>query len=98
MRTSVFKNAFRAQAGNLTIVPKSAAELSRGQLAIGGSNLSGNALTRRAGGHALVATGPSPSRAAPRVIVDVREFMSQLPAVLYGRGMEVVPLTLEVRP
>ncbi|EFN55307.1 hypothetical protein CHLNCDRAFT_134272 [Chlorella variabilis] len=55
-----------------------------------------NALTRRAGGRA-------PSRPDPkRVVVDVREFMSSLPAVLHqqasgaGWGLEVVPLTLEV--
>ena len=32
-----------------------------------------------------------------RVVVDVREFMSALPAVLHGQGMEVVPVTLEAR-
>ncbi|PSC75286.1 DNA repair endonuclease UVH1 [Micractinium conductrix] len=49
-----------------------------------------NALTRRAGGRAS-------SRPVPkRVVVDVREFMSSLPAVLHQQGLEVVPLTLEV--
>lgn len=33
-----------------------------------------------------------------RVVVDVREFMSSLPAVLHGQGLEVVPVTLEVSP
>ena len=33
-----------------------------------------------------------------RVVVDVREFMSHLPAVLHQQGFEVVPVTLEVRP
>jgi hypothetical protein len=32
-----------------------------------------------------------------RVVVDVREFMSSLPAVLHQQGMEVVPVTLEAR-
>lgn len=86
------------QAGNYTIVPKTHAELARGQAAIGGLVRSGNTLTRRAGGHELIAAGGGPAGAAvkPRVIVDVREFMSSLPAVLYQRGMDVVPVTLEV--
>jgi DNA excision repair protein ERCC-4 len=50
----------------------------------------GNALTRRAGGR----LGGRPERI--KVIVDVREFMSPLPAVLHAKGLEVVPLTLEV--
>jgi len=47
-----------------------------------------NAMTRR-GGRPI----QSQSR---RVIVDVREFRSRLPFSLYKRGMEVVPVTLEV--
>ena len=31
-----------------------------------------------------------------RIVVDVREFMSHLPAVLHQQGFEVVPVTLEV--
>lgn len=50
----------------------------------------GNALTRRAGGR----LGERPERI--KVIVDVREFMSPLPAVLHAKGLQVVPLTLEV--
>lgn len=49
-----------------------------------------NTLTRRAGGRIG-------SKLLPRrVVIDVREFRSSLPAVLYSKGMEVVPLTLEV--
>ncbi|KAL4433054.1 hypothetical protein ABPG77_006481 [Micractinium sp. CCAP 211/92] len=48
-----------------------------------------NALTRRSGGRG---GRPLPKR----VVVDVREFMSSLPAVLHQQGLEVVPLTLEV--
>ena len=33
-----------------------------------------------------------------KVVVDMREFMSSLPAVLYAQGLEILPLTLEVRP
>ena len=37
------------------------------------------------------------ARAKPRrVVVDVREFMSMLPAVLHQRGLSIVPVTLEV--
>jgi DNA excision repair protein ERCC-4 len=56
--------------------------------ALGGGG--GNALTRRAGGRA--SSRPTPRR----LVVDVREFMSPLPAVLHAQGLELVPLTLEV--
>lgn len=49
-----------------------------------------NALTRRAGGRQT--NKPLPKR----VITDIREFMSNLPAVLHQQGFEVVPVTLEV--
>lgn len=55
-----------------------------------GPAVSGNALTRRGGGR----LNARPERV--RVVVDVREFMSPLPAVLHARGLQVVPLTLEV--
>ncbi|RDA83117.1 hypothetical protein CP532_4439 [Ophiocordyceps camponoti-leonardi (nom. inval.)] len=47
--------------------------------------------TRIAGGGRLTAT-----TAAPRVVVDVREFRSSLPCLLHGRAMEVVPCMLTV--
>jgi hypothetical protein len=38
------------------------------------------------------------SRAVPhRLVVDVREFMSGLPAVLHTQGFKLTPITLEVR-
>lgn len=37
------------------------------------------------------------SRAIPhRLVVDVREFMSGLPAVLHTQGFKITPITLEV--
>ncbi|GFH27489.1 DNA repair endonuclease UVH1, partial [Haematococcus lacustris] len=37
------------------------------------------------------------AKAQPRkVVVDMREFMSSLPAVLHQQGFELVPLTIEV--
>ena len=30
-----------------------------------------------------------------KVVVDVREFMSSLPAVLHQQGLEIIPVTLE---
>ncbi len=51
-----------------------------------------NALTRRAGGR--MSNRPTPKR----VVVDMREFMSSLPAVLHQQGMQVTPVTLEVTP
>lgn len=40
--------------------------------------------------------GGRQEKCAQRVIVDVREFRSTLPSVLHKKGMEIVPLTLEV--
>ncbi|MEW5305380.1 MAG: hypothetical protein WDW36_007923 [Sanguina aurantia] len=51
-----------------------------------------NALTRVAGGRAPAAA-KKPMR---RLVVDVREFMSSLPAVLHQQGFELIPVTLEV--
>lgn len=56
-----------------------------------GSSAARNAITRRAGGR-------RGERAVPRrVVVDMREFMSSLPAVLHQRGFEIAPMTLEVK-
>ncbi len=50
-----------------------------------------NALTRVAGGRGV-------ARALPRrLVVDVREFRSSLPAVLHQQGFLLAPMTLEVR-
>ncbi|GIL92347.1 hypothetical protein Vretifemale_19875, partial [Volvox reticuliferus] len=65
---------------------------------------SANALTRVAGGRAAAApaavaraggSGMSPT-SPKRLVVDVREFMSSLPAVLHQKGFELLPVTLEV--
>ena len=50
-----------------------------------------NAITRRAGGR--LSNKPQPKR----IVIDVREFMGSLPAVLHQQGLEIVPVTLEVR-
>ena len=80
------------QAGNLSVVAKPAHELARTQqlAANGVKPLTGNALTRRAGGAAIT------QGAAKAIVVDIREFMSQLPAVLHARGLQILPVTLEV--
>ncbi|EFJ52250.1 hypothetical protein VOLCADRAFT_103253 [Volvox carteri f. nagariensis] len=64
---------------------------------------SANALTRSAGGRmagqgggGVGGLGASGGGAGRRLVVDVREFMSSLPAVLYQKGFELLPLTLEV--
>ena len=55
-----------------------------------GSVISMNAITRRAGGRK---TGkPVPMS----IVVDMREFMSSLPAVLHHKGFKIAPVTLEV--
>ncbi|CAG9462914.1 unnamed protein product [Pedinophyceae sp. YPF-701] len=52
-----------------------------------------NAVTRRAGGRDLLA---GPSRPGRKVVVDIREFVSNLPGVLHQEGFVVEPVTLEV--
>ena len=51
-----------------------------------------NTVTRRGGAIVGRAAGPTPIRIA----VDVREFMSSLPAVLHSQGLRLTPLTVEV--
>ncbi|KAD0650523.1 hypothetical protein E3N88_43931 [Mikania micrantha] len=48
-----------------------------------------NMVTRKAGGQ-------KEARKEMQVIVDMREFMSSLPNVLYQNGMNIIPVTLEV--
>lgn len=38
----------------------------------------------------------SEAKVIPKVIVDMREFRSELPAILYTRGIKVEPVTLVV--
>lgn len=56
-----------------------------------GGGEAGNAVTRNAGGQA----GLVPF-AAPQIIVDMREFRSDLPCLIHRRGMEVLPVTITV--
>lgn len=46
--------------------------------------------TRQAGGQDIV---PTVTR---RIIVDIREFRSDLPCLIHRRGIEVVPVTITV--
>ena len=57
----------------------------------GGEQGNPNAITRKGGSR--LNQRPVPRR----LVVDVREFMSSLPSVLYQQGLDLVPLTLEVR-
>lgn len=38
----------------------------------------------------------SEAKTIPKVIVDMREFRSELPAILYTRGIKIEPMTLVV--
>uniref|UniRef100_A0A914XFT8 DNA repair endonuclease XPF n=1 Tax=Plectus sambesii TaxID=2011161 RepID=A0A914XFT8_9BILA len=51
--------------------------------------------TRRAGGRRSNEEQQAEDT-RPQVIVDVREFNSELPSVVYKRGIDIVPVTLEV--
>lgn len=53
------------------------------------SMTSQNSITRKAGGRKNI-------EKEMQVIVDMREFMSNLPNVLHQKGMRIVPVTLEV--
>lgn len=46
--------------------------------------------TRKAGGQSAVKT-PS------KIVVDMREFRSDLPCLIHKRGIEVVPVTITVK-
>lgn len=48
--------------------------------------------SRQAGGQAV----NEESVITPRIIVDMREFRSDLPCLIHRRGIEVVPLTITV--
>lgn len=54
------------------------------------NSISANSISRKGGGRQTNAMEKI------RLIVDVREFMSNLPAVLYSQGYSLVPVTLEV--
>lgn len=49
--------------------------------------------SRQAGGQA----GAEEAVVTPRIIVDMREFRSDLPCLIHRRGIEVVPLTITVK-
>ncbi|XP_054730042.1 DNA repair endonuclease XPF [Anastrepha obliqua] len=50
-----------------------------------------NAVSREAGGQASLVP-----IAAPKIIVDMREFRSDLPCLIHKRGMEVLPVTITI--
>lgn len=45
--------------------------------------------SRKAGGQSSV-------KATPKIVVDMREFRSDLPCLIHKRGIEVVPVTISV--
>ncbi|XP_017064567.1 DNA repair endonuclease XPF isoform X2 [Drosophila eugracilis] len=50
-----------------------------------------NTKSRQAGGQA-----PQTPKETPKVIVDMREFRSDLPCLIHKRGLEVLPLTITI--
>lgn len=54
-----------------------------------------NAQSRKAGGQDI--TKQDEAAQNPKVIVDMREFRSDLPCLIHKRGIEVVPVTITVR-
>lgn len=49
--------------------------------------------TRQAGGQQ---DGGGDATVVPKIIVDIREFRSDLPCLIHRRGIEVVPVTITV--
>lgn len=49
--------------------------------------------TRQAGGQQ---DGGGDASVVPKIIVDIREFRSDLPCLIHRRGIEVVPVTITV--
>lgn len=47
--------------------------------------------TRKAGGQSTTVN------TTPKIIVDMREFRSDLPCLIHKRGIEVVPVTITVK-
>lgn len=87
---SAFENLIRAKGIMAPATVTGAPTAALAPVGAGNAQPEGNALTRRAGGR----LAPQPERV--KIIVDVREFMSPLPAVLHAQGFTVIPLTLEV--
>ena len=54
-----------------------------------------NELTRKAGGASQVTDDPQ-SKVTPKVVVDMREFRSDLPSILHKGGIDIEPATIEV--
>lgn len=55
-------------------------------------------MCRQGGGSMSQAVAVRKGAPPRRLVVDVREFMSSLPAVLHRQGLQLVPVTLEVPP
>lgn len=55
---------------------------------------SANAQSRKAGGQVCKLAEEEPN---PKIIVDMREFRSDLPCLIHKRGIEVLPVTITVR-
>jgi DNA excision repair protein ERCC-4 len=58
-----------------------------------GSNLTVAPTSSRKGG---TTDGKAKDKNPARIIVDMREFRSELPALLHKRGIEIEPVTLQV--
>lgn len=50
--------------------------------------------TRQAGGQQDIGDGDA--TVVPKIVVDIREFRSDLPCLIHRRGIEVVPVTITV--
>lgn len=55
----------------------------------------GNAQSRK-GAATGAALAPGAERVTPKVIVDMREFRSDLPCLIHRRGLEVLPVTITI--
>lgn len=95
---NAFENLIRAKAHMAlptttagALVVEAPGGTSQQNAALGVQGPARNALTRKAGGRIL-----TEKKDPPRIIVDVREFMSSLPAVLHSKGFQLIPVTLEV--
>jgi len=90
-----FENLIRAKTEMVVPEDREGRDVDNSVLARGSDKASdlimgGAASTRRGGG------GQEKSSLTPRVIVDMREFRSELPSLLHKRGMDIEPVTLEV--
>ncbi len=72
------------------VIPEDNPELGRGSGKASDAIMTDNSSSRKAGGAAAL------SSETAKIIVDMREFRSELPSLIHKRGIDIEPVTIEV--